>query len=186
MITKGDTTQNDKKKSNMRFGELLVSKGLLNNSDLSEALDEQRSRGGRLGEILIRLKMLSDDAVKCALAEHLSTEFVHLEISEIDMSAARLIPEVIAKRFSLVAIGQKDNRLTVAMADPLDVIATDTVTLKTGREIRSVLGSRQEIQNALQVIYHGSDVDEQSLRDLVELHVEDEVAEDDAVMEDAL
>ena len=186
MITKGDTTQNDKKKSNMRFGELLVSKGLLNNSDLSEALDEQRSRGGRLGEILIGLKMLSDDAVKCALAEHLSTEFVHLEISEIDMSAARLIPEVIAKRFSLVAIGQKDNRLTVAMADPLDVIATDTVTLKTGREIRSVLGSRQEIQNALQVIYHGSDVDEQSLRDLVELHVEDEVAEDDAVMEDAL
>ena len=186
MITKGDTTHRGKKKSNMRFGELLLSKGLLNNNDLTEALNEQRSRGGRLGEILIRLKMLSDDAVKSALAEHLSTEFVHLDVGEIDMNAARLIPEVIAKRFSLIAIGQKDNRLTVAMADPLDVIATDTVTLKTGREVRPVLSPRKEIQNALEIIYHGSDVDEQSLRDLVELHVEDEVTEQDAVLEDTL
>ena len=186
MITKGDTTHTGRKKSNMRFGELLLSKGLLNNSDLNEALDEQRSSGGRLGEILIRLKMLSDEAVKNALAEHLSTEFVHIDVNEIDAKAARLIPEVIAKRFSLIAIGQKDNRLTVAMADPLDVIATDTITLKTGREVEPVLSPRHEIQKALEIIYHGSDVDEQSLRDLVELHVEDEVAEQDEVMEDVL
>jgi type II secretory ATPase GspE/PulE/Tfp pilus assembly ATPase PilB-like protein len=49
-----------------------------------------------------------------------------------------------------------------------------------------VLSTRTEIQNALQVIYHGSDVDEQSLRDLVELEVEDDVTEQDAVLEDAL
>ncbi len=186
MITSGDTTQTGEKKSNMRFGELLLSKGLLNRRDLTEALNEQRSRGGRLGEILIRLKMLSDEAVKSALAEHLSTEFVHLDVSEIDMATARLVPETIAKRFSLVAIGQKDNRLTVAMSDPLDVIATDTITLKTGREVKPVLSSRREINHALEVVYHGSDVDEQRLRDLVELEVEGEDTEQDAVLEDAL
>ena len=85
MITRGDTTQTGQKKAHMRFGELLLSKGLLNDNDLNEALNEQRNRGGRLGEILIRLKMLSDDAVKSALAEHLSTEFVHIDVSEIDM-----------------------------------------------------------------------------------------------------
>jgi len=186
MITKGDTTRTGEKKSNMRFGELLLSKGLLNSRDLTTALSEQRNRGGRLGEILIRLKMLSNDAVKSALAEHLSTEFVHLDVSEIDMKAARLVPEAIAKRFSLVAIGQQDNRLILAMADPLDIIATDTVALKTGREVKPVLSLRREIQNALEVIYHGSDVDEQRLRDLVELEVDDNEADQDAVMEDAL
>ncbi len=186
MITSGDTSRTSEKKSNMRFGELLLSKGLLNNTDLTEALNEQRNRGGRLGEVLIRLKMLSDDAVKSALAEHLSTEFVQLDVSEIDMNAARLIPEAIAKRFSLVAIGQHENRLTVAMADPLDIIATDTITLKTGREVKPVLSSLRDINHALEVVYHGSDVDEQSLRDLVELEVDDEEAEQDALMEDTL
>ena len=186
MITSGDTARTSEKKSNMRFGELLLSKGLLNNTDLTEALNDQRNRGGRLGEVLIRLKMLSDEAVKNALAEHLSTEFVQLDVSEIDMNAARLIPEAIAKRFSLVAIGQHENRLTVAMADPLDIIATDTITLKTGREVKPVLSSIRDINHALEVVYHGSDVDEQSLRDLVELEVDDEEAEQDALMEDAL
>jgi type IV pilus assembly protein PilB len=186
MITSGDTKQTNEKKSNMRFGELLLSKGMLNSDDLTEALNEQRSRGGRLGEVLIRLKMLSDEAVKSALAEHLSTEFVHLDVSEIDMSAARLVPEAIAKRFSLVAIGQKDNRLTVAMADPLDIIATDTITVKTGREVKPVLSSLRDINHALDVVYHGSDVDEQRLRDLVELEVDDEEVEQDEVLEHAL
>jgi type IV pilus assembly protein PilB len=186
MITSSETIQTGGKKSGMRFGELLLSKGLLNSRDLTHALNEQRNCGGRLGDILIRLKMLSDEAVNSALAEHLATEFVHVDVSEIDMSAARLVPEAIAKRFSLVAIKQNDSHLTVAMADPLDVIATDTVTLKTGREVRPVLSSRREISHALEVVYHGSDVDEQSLRDLVELQVEDEGTEQDAVLEDAL
>jgi type IV pilus assembly protein PilB len=186
MIPNSDTTQTGERKSGMRFGELLLSKGLLNSRDLTHALNEQRNCGGRLGDILIRLKMLSDEAVHSALAEHLATEFVHVDVSEIDMNAARLIPEAIAKRFSLVAIKQNDSHLTVAMADPLDVIATDTVTLKTGREVRPVLSSRREISHALEVVYHGSDVDEQRLRDLVELQVEDEGTEQDAVLEDAL
>lgn len=186
MITSGDTERTSEKKSNMRFGELLLSKGLLNNTDLTEALNEQRNHGGRLGEVLIRLKKLSDEAVKNALAEHLSTEFVRLDVSEIDMNAARLIPEAIAKRFSLVAIGQHENSLTVAMADPLDIIATDTITLKTGHEVKPVLSSLRDINHALEVVYHGSDVDEQRLRDLVELEVDDEEAEQDALMEDAL
>jgi type IV pilus assembly protein PilB len=187
MIT-GDSTQAAERKGKIRFGELLLSKGLLNSRDLTDALNEQHNHGGRLGEILIRLKMLSDEEVRSALAEHLSMERIHLDINEIDMKAARLIPETIAKRFSLVAIGDKENRLIVAMSDPLDVIATDTVTLKTKREVMPVLSSPREIHRAIEVVYHGSDVDEQHLRDLVELQVEDDnpEARDDAVMESAL
>ncbi|MHC4541353.1 MAG: GspE/PulE family protein [Planctomycetota bacterium] len=190
MIKSGEVSQSTDKRANARFGELLVSKGLLNRRELTEALNEQRSRGGRLGDILVKMKMVSDEDVRCALAEHLSTERVHLDDKEIDMNVARLVPEAIAKRFSLVAIAEKEQRVTVAMADPLDIIAADTVTMKTGREIRPVLSSLREIHRAIEKVYHGSDLDEQRLRDLVEHAVSTEDDESEAhadeLMENAL
>jgi len=189
MITSDDISQTSEKRASTRFGELLVSKGLLNLRALSEALNEQRVRGGRLGDVLVKLKMVSDEDVRCALAEHLSTERVHLDDKEINMNVARLVPEAIAKRFSLVAIGEKDEKVLVAMADPLDIIATDTVTMKTGREIKPVLSSLREIHRAIEKVYHGSDLDEQRLRDLVEHAVsteDEEGAHADEMMENAL
>ena len=157
------------------FGEFLVSKGLLTRRALVEALNEQRERGGRLGEVLLRLRMLNDEDVTCALAEHLSMEYVRFDdISKIDMNTARILPESIAKRFCLVAIGEKDNKVIVAMADPLNVIAIDTITLKMKRQIKAVISSPQEIRHAIEVIYHGSDVEEQRLRDIVELEAGEE------------
>ncbi len=190
MVTSSEISQATDKRANVRFGELLVSKGMLNRRELSEALNEQRSRGGRLGDILIKLKMLSDEDVRIALAEHLAMERVHLDDKEIDMNVARLVPEAIAKRFSLVAIGEKDQKVMVAMADPLDIIAVDTVTMKTGREIRTVLSSLREIHRAIEKVYHGSDLDEQRLRDLVEhaVNTEDDESEAhaDEMMENAM
>jgi type IV pilus assembly protein PilB len=188
MFTTGDTTKTGERSTKVRFGELLMSKGLLESGDLTAALSEQKNHGGRLGEILIRLRILSDEEVREALAEHLSTKLVHIDINEIDMNSARLVPEAIAKRFNLVAIGRRKNKLIIAMNDPLDIVATDTITLKTKQEIEPVLGIAEEIQRAIDFIYHGSDVDEQSLRDLVELQVEGEDSEihHDTVIEKAL
>ena len=49
------------------FGELLVAKGLLSREELQDVLEQQREQGGRLGEVLLRLKMLSDEDVTAAL-----------------------------------------------------------------------------------------------------------------------
>ncbi|MFC1604108.1 GspE/PulE family protein [Planctomycetota bacterium] len=189
MISTSDITQASGKNVNIRFGELLLSKGLLNRRELTEALNEQRSRGGRLGEILVKLRMVSDEDVRVALAEHLATEHVHLDGKEIDMNIARLVPEALAKRFNLVAIDEKDGKVLVAMADPLDIVATDTITMKTGREIQPVLSSLREIRQTIEKVYHGSDIDEQRLRDIVEHAVnteDEEEAEQDTLMENAL
>ena len=159
-------------KADLLFGESLVSKGLLSHRELVEALNEQRQHGGRLGEVLLRMKMMSDEDVTSALAEHLSMEYVHFDdVAKINMNIARILPESIAKRFCLAAIGEVDNKIVVAMADPLNVIAIDTITLKIKRQIKVVLSSPQEIEKAIEIIYHGSDVEEQRLRDLVELEV---------------
>jgi len=167
------------------FGEFLVSKNLLSRSELVEALNKQREQGGRLGEVLLQSKMLSDEDVICALAEYLSIEYIRLnDINRIDVKLARILPESIAKRFCLVVVGERDEKLIVAMADPLNVIAIDTITLKMERKIQPVISSPRDICQTIESIYHGSDVEEQRLRDLVELEIGDEEIQTELVVKD--
>jgi len=174
-----------KTKTDILFGEMLVSKGLLSHRELLEALSEQRQDGGRLGEVLLRLEMLTDEQVTQALAEHLSMEYICFDdIARIDMNIARMLPEGIAKRFCVVAIGEMDNKVVVAMADPLNVIAIDTITLKMKRQIKVVVSSPKEIRQTIEAVYHGSDVEEQRLRDLVEIEVGKEEEQEDLLAED--
>ncbi len=169
----------------IRFGEWLVNRGLMPRSKLNEALREQRRSGGRLGEVLLNLEMLPHEDVTHALAEYLAIDCVRLDdLSNIDMNIARSIPENIAKRFCLVAIGESDGKTVVAMGDPLNVVAIDTVTLKLKRRIKAVISSVPQIQHAIEIIYHGSDVEEQRLRDLVEIEVDAEQSREDSLIED--
>jgi len=168
------TSAAPKTQTDLLFGELLVSKGLLTRPELVEALNEQRENGGRLGEVLLRLKKLKSEDVTCALAEHLSIEYLRLDdVSKIDKNVARLLPENIVKRFCLVAVREEDDKIVIAMADPLNVIAIDTIRLKIKRQIKVVISSPPEINQAIEMVYHGSDVEEQRLRDIVELEDED-------------
>ncbi|MBN1391930.1 MAG: Flp pilus assembly complex ATPase component TadA [Sedimentisphaerales bacterium] len=169
---KPDLLRPDLLKPDRLFGELLVSKELLSREELMKALDEQRERGGRLGEVLLRLGMLSEEDITLALAEYLSMEYIRLDdITKIDVALARTLPEGIAKRFCLVVIGEVEDKVMVAMADPLNVVAIDTITLKIKRQIKVVISSAHEINHAIEQVYHGSDVEEQQLRDIVEVEV---------------
>ncbi|MHC4636669.1 MAG: GspE/PulE family protein [Planctomycetota bacterium] len=184
MVIHKNTQRAETLKDRRRLGELLVSKGLVNQSSILHALNEQRSHGGRLGEVLVRLKMLSDLEVAGVLAEHLSVERIHLDDdTSIDKNLARLIPEAIAKRFCLIAIGETAGSVLVAMADPLDIIARDTIRLRLKRPIKPVLSTHREIRQAIQVVYHGSDVEEQRLRDLVENEIDADIAYNGKVIE---
>ena len=155
--TEQDTTSIRKTGTNHLFGESLISKGLLTQQQLAMALKEQRESGGRLGEVLLRLKMLNEEQVTKALAEHLSMECVHIsDISQIDIKVARMLPESIAKRFCLVAIGESEEKIIIAMADPLNVIAIDTITLKIKHQIKVVVCYEKEVILAIEAIYNGS------------------------------
>ncbi len=185
MISEYKKIKTNKEKTNLLFGELLVSKSLLTHRQLREALGEQHDYDGRLGEVLVRLKMLNDEEIASALAEHLSLDYLCLnDIAKIDMKIARILPENLAKRYCLVAVGQKENKIVIAMSDPLNVIAIDTIRLKINRQIKTAVSSPREIRKAIEIIYHGSDVEEQQLRDLVDIEVAGEGSKEDITKND--
>jgi type IV pilus assembly protein PilB len=173
----GKTAETENK---IPFGQWLVSKGILSYDELALALNEQCKHGGKLGEVLLRTKIPEPATLTRFLADYLSLEYKSLnEISEIDLQIARMLPETVSKRFSLVAIGEEDDKIVLAMADPLDVVAVDTISLKLNREIKVVVSSHDEIVRAIEMIYHGSDAEEQRLRDIVET----EISEDEQKIE---
>ncbi len=185
MVSGSTVLDAPKTKAGILFGEFLVSKNLLSHNELVEALNKQREQGGRLGEVLLQSKMLSDEDVIYALAEYLSIEYVRLnDINKMDVKLARMLPESIAKRFCLVVVGERDDKLVVAMADPLNVIAIDTITLKMERQIKPVISQPRDICQAIELIYHGSDVEEQSLRDLVQLEIGEDEIQTEVVVKD--
>ena len=168
------------------FGEWLVGKNQLTHRQLHEVLSEQQQNGGRLGQVLCKLKMLDDEAVTRSLAEFLGLEYMSLHNpAEIEMDVAREIPERIAKRFCLIGINQVDDHIVVAMADPLNIVAIDTVQFRTRRKVKAVISSPRNIKDAIDLIYHGSHVAEQRLRDLVELELStgEEDIRDDELLE---
>ena len=175
MKTVQKTSNTPKKKAELMFGEFLVYKGILSQDELAEVLASQRQQGGRLGDVILRLKILSDEQVAIALAEYLSVEYIPLDdIAGIDMNVALTLPESIARRFNLVAVGEMDNKVVVAMADPLNVVAIDTIRVKLKRQVEVALSSAEQIRRAIEAIYHGCDVEERRLRDLVEVQADSE------------
>jgi len=170
-------------KENLLFGDWLIQRGSITEEQLQSALEDQKKNGGRLGQALVRQKTLPDNRLTMLLAEYLNFEYISLaDFSTIDKDVARCIPENISKRFGVLAIEERDDQIVVAMSDPLNVIAVDTVSVKLKRPTQTMLASESEVQRAIEYVYHGTDVEEQQLRDLVELEIS---RDDDDLLENA-
>lgn len=133
-----------------RLGELLIRVGILSDDDLQLALDEQVRTGGKLGEVLVSSLILTEDQIAGALAEQKGLEHINLAGIEIDRSAAVMLPVRMEQRRAVIPIGFRDGQLVLAMADPLDVEAIDEAELRTGFKIQAVVASASQVHYAIE------------------------------------
>lgn len=133
-----------------RLGEILIKKGLINQEQLEKALSKQTESGEPLGRVLVRMGFISEQTLLSVLAEQLGLECVDLTEYKIDLGAVAMIPEAVAKRNAVLAIGFDDSKLIVATADPTDVFIFDDLRMMTGFEIKPVVATREDILGAIQ------------------------------------
>ena len=139
-----------------RLGEMLVDEGIISEEQLQEALHEQKIKGGRLEKILISQGYVTQDVIMAFVGTQLGIPHVSLiEIGEIPNDVVFSVPESIATNHCLIPIVKKDKKLTVAMADPLNVFAIDDIKMMTGFEVEPAIASETEIR-AMQAKYYGS------------------------------
>ncbi|HWG94771.1 MAG TPA: ATPase, T2SS/T4P/T4SS family, partial [Mycobacteriales bacterium] len=120
-----------------RIGEVLVSQGLLDEAQLQAALDEQASTPPgtprrRLGQVVIELGLATERQVAEALAEALQLPLVDLGRTMVVPEAVRLLPRAVAERSGVLVLERSGPKVTVATADPTNVVALDDVKLYTG------------------------------------------------------
>lgn len=143
----------DRKK---RLGDTLVQDHLLTQKQLDQAVEVQRSKGGRLGDILVELDFCSEDQILAALAKRAGiTSLPSLApYGKIPRQVLSLIPAEMARVRNLCPLALEGNTLTVALADPfVELNGTDDLKIQTGFEIKMVLVSENEIQKAIEAGY---------------------------------
>ncbi|MBF0499126.1 MAG: type IV-A pilus assembly ATPase PilB [Candidatus Riflebacteria bacterium] len=137
----------------MRLGDALIQEGLINEEQLQQALALQKKSGKRLGAVLVEMHLVTEHDIVQILSKQLKIPFIDLSNYMIDPIIAKLVPEHIAKRHMLIPINKVGNKLTVAMVDPLNIIAIDDIQLMTGLMVKPVVATQTDINKALQDAY---------------------------------
>ncbi len=149
-----------------RIMNVLLSRHVVTQEQLDEALAAQRTHGGSLQQILLERGLVSETDLMAAVSQGLGIPPISLARMKLDPNLKGLISREIATQYQLVPVACIGQTLTVAMADPLNVFALDTIASLTGLTINPLLTSLKEIRDAIDQ-YYGTGVEE-TLREMVQ------------------
>ncbi|NLI79657.1 MAG: type IV-A pilus assembly ATPase PilB [Candidatus Riflebacteria bacterium] len=150
----------------VRLGDALLQDGLITEEQLRQALELQKKHGKRLGTILVEMHLVTENEIAQVLSRQLRIPFVDLGNYLVDPIIARLVPEHLARRHQLVPINKVGNKLTVAMVDPLNIIAIDDVAIITGLMVKPVVGTPTGVAKAQQEAHGEGTLTERLIDDI--------------------
>ena len=149
-----------------RILSVLLSRKLIDQTQLDEAVALQRKRGGSLHRILVERGLVKEEDLLAAVSEGLGIPPINLSRLKLDPTLKDLISRDLATEYEMVPVSCIGQTLTVAMADPLNVFALDTITTLTGLTINSLLTTSKDIHEAIDQ-YYGTGVEE-TLKEIVQ------------------
>ena len=140
-----------------KIGDILIEKGLITKDQLDAALKEQKKTGRKIGQILVESGIISEAQLIDTISERLKIPRISLESMVIDPAVIALVPVEVARRYCLIPAFKIGENLTVAMSDPLNLIAIEELKYLTKCDIKRVVASRTEINAAIDQYYSVAD-----------------------------
>jgi type IV pilus assembly protein PilB len=132
-----------------RIAEALVADGLLQAKQVEELLEQQKQKGTRLIKLITEKGLVSDQDMTVSMGRVLNVPPVNLARVHIGQDLAEIVPRDVAHNHKVVPVAKVDNRLVLAMADPLNVLAIDDVRRITKLEITPMIASEKAIADKL-------------------------------------
>jgi type IV pilus assembly protein PilB len=139
----------------VKLGEMLIKAGLLTPQKLQEALEYQKTNGGKLGFNLVKLGLVKEEDITRVLSQQYGVPAINLSKLEIDDTVVKLIPSEVAQKYLIMPVGRTGATLTIAMMDPTNVFAMDDIKFMTGYNVEPVVASEVAIKEAIDR-YYGS------------------------------
>lgn len=134
-------------------GQILLSKGLITEETLNRALEEHRSSGKRLGDVLVDMGAVSRSQVLAALSEQLAVDIWNPGLQPPTSDALRLLPEAFARSRKVLPVSVRGQNLLVAMEDPTNLSVLEEIRVRTGLQPIPLLSSAEAIEQALDRYY---------------------------------
>lgn len=133
-----------------KLGDILLQKNEITHEQLIEALRIQKANGKKLGEILIENGYVTEKTVMNTLAEQLGLEIVNLDNFHISIDATKLISEKLAKRTNSIPLKIMNDKLLVAMSEPLNIFDIEDIEMESCKRTEIVLATKSQISNAIE------------------------------------
>src|SRR5215831_7038130 len=137
----------------VRIGELLLKEKRITPAQLQEALNYQKTSGGKLGYNLVKLGFVKDEEITGLLSKQYGVPSINLTQFEIDPSIVKLIPAETAQKYQIVPLSRAGATLTIAMTDPTNVFAMDDIKFMTGYNVEPVVASETAVSDAIARYY---------------------------------
>jgi type IV pilus assembly protein PilB len=138
----------------VRIGELLLKEKRISPEQLQEALNAQRTSGGKLGSSLVKLGFVSDEDITVILSRQYGVPSISLDDFEIDPSIIKLVPFETAQKYQILPLSRSGATLTIAMTDPTNVFAMDDIKFMTGYNVEPVVASESAVVAAIAKYYN--------------------------------
>ncbi|OFZ86806.1 MAG: MSHA biogenesis protein MshE [Betaproteobacteria bacterium RBG_16_64_18] len=141
------------KTEKLRLGELLLRQDVITDDQLTLALAQQKKSGRKLGRVLVDSGYVSEDGLSKALARQLNIPFIQLKFYDLKSDVVQILPEAQARRFRALVLESAGEKIRVGMADPTDLFAYDELSRILKRDIELAAVTEGELLATFDRIY---------------------------------
>jgi type IV pilus assembly protein PilB len=135
-----------------RIADALVEDGLLSTKQVEELLEQQKKEGVRFIKLVLDKAFVSEQDMTVCMGRVLSVLPINLGRLSIAQDVAELLPREIAHNHKIVPVARIENKLFIAMADPLNVLAIDDVKRITKLDVQPMIAAEKSILDKLNTL----------------------------------
>ena len=136
-----------------RLGEILIDEGLIVAAQLEEVLSQAKECGLKLGEYLAQKGLVSETAILDAIASQMNLKKYNPNDYSVSPELSEVMDVDTVNKFNAIPIKKKEGILTIAMVDPLDIMAVDYIEVLTDMEVETVICSEQNFTYLMSNLY---------------------------------
>lgn len=165
-----------KVKEKAELAQMFVLDNIITDEQLKTALERQRVTKKSLDDTLLELDLVTAEQIAQTFSRHLGIPFIRLSDYDINLETLRLLPENVIRKYQIIPIKLEQNILSVAMVDPLNLMALDEIKLISKYQIESKVATKKEIQGIIDRYFNLQQTTKQILSDIRLDRINDEVS----------
>ena len=167
----------------IRIGDLLVEAGAITQDELQQALVRQKEEGGMLGNIIMDMGFISRELLVTVLTTQMGIEYCEIKTVQIDEAVVKLVSKDLVQKYKAMPIGfapDNPNLLQVAMADPMDLMAIDDISISSGLQVEPLLSFQDDLENVIGKYYGSAEAMEAADKYILEMGGGEEEGDDNS------